>query len=76
MDHSYLIIAYFSPETLLPVTSIVATVAGIVMIAGRGSIHFIVRMVRRHLIKTNAIAGVSRPHVHLRDHGVARSTRP
>jgi hypothetical protein len=30
-----LIFAYFSPETLLPVTSIVATVIGVVMMFGK-----------------------------------------
>ena len=37
------IFAYFSPETLLPATSIVATIAGIVMMLGRGTL----RLLRR-----------------------------
>lgn len=62
MHASYLLFAYFSPETLLPVTSIVATIAGIAMMLGRGSIRFIIRCCQRGLRRAVRIAGVSRPH--------------
>lgn len=32
-----LLFAYFGPETVLPVTSIIATVVGVVMMLGKGS---------------------------------------
>ncbi len=38
-----LIFGYFSPEVLLPVTSILATVAGIFMMLGRRPYRFIIR---------------------------------
>jgi hypothetical protein len=38
-----LILGYFSPEVLLPVTSIVATAAGIFMMLGRGPYRWMIR---------------------------------
>jgi hypothetical protein len=71
---SDLIFGYFSPETLLPATSIVATIAGIVMILGRGSFRFIVRVSRRELRGAGRIARTSKRHFQLRDE--ARSQAP
>jgi hypothetical protein len=65
------IFAYFSPETLLPATSIVATIAGIVMMLGRGSLRLVFRSTQRALRRPARIAGTSEPHVHL--HEDARS---
>ena len=50
--------AYFSPETVLPVTSIVATIAGIVMMLGRGTLRLMVRSFQRG---HRAAAGVPMP---------------
>ncbi|APW62271.1 hypothetical protein [Paludisphaera borealis] len=40
MFTSFMVLAYFGPETVLPVTSIVATVIGVVMMMGRSSLHW------------------------------------
>jgi hypothetical protein len=40
------LLAYFSPETALPVTSIIATVFGLVMMFGRTAFRFVVRGAR------------------------------
>jgi hypothetical protein len=61
-----LFFAYFSPETLLPVGSILATIAGIGMMLGRGSARLLSRYVRRYLRPSRWIAGVSRPHFRFR----------
>jgi hypothetical protein len=61
--------AYFSPETLLPVGSIIATVAGVAMMLGRGSLRFLFRAVRRFARPSTWIAGVSRPHFRLGEEG-------
>ena len=42
-----LIFAYFSPETMLPATSIIATIAGILMMLGRGSLRYVLRLFKR-----------------------------
>ncbi len=38
MMPSFVLLAYFGPETVLPVTSIIATVIGVVMMLGRSSL--------------------------------------
>jgi hypothetical protein len=60
-----IIVAYFSPETMLPVTSIVATIAGIVMMLGRGTIRLMARSAQRKLRRPGRIAGTSKPHPHV-----------
>jgi hypothetical protein len=47
MFTALLIFAYFSPETLLPATSIVATITGVVLMCGRGPLRFVIRCARR-----------------------------
>ncbi|MHC5537166.1 hypothetical protein ACYOEI_02890 [Singulisphaera rosea] len=42
-----MIFAYFGPETMLPVTSIIATVAGIAMMFGRVAFRFSTTFFRR-----------------------------
>jgi hypothetical protein len=61
--------AYFSPETLLPVGSILATVLGVVMMLGRGSLRFLIRSLKRAFRPATWIAGVSRPHFRLHEQG-------
>jgi hypothetical protein len=61
------IFAYFSPETLLPATSIVATIAGIVMMLGRGTLRLLIRSSQRGLRQAGRIAGTSKPHLHIHD---------
>ena len=47
MQSMPILFAYFSPETILPATSILATVVGIVMMFGKGTIEWIVGGCRR-----------------------------
>ena len=61
------LLAYFSPETLLPVGSILATVFGVAMMLGRGSLRFLIRSCKRVFRPSSWIAGVSRPHFRLND---------
>jgi hypothetical protein len=67
--------AYFSPETLLPVGSIIATVAGVGMMLGRGSLRFLFRAFRRFARPSTWIAGVSRPHFRLGEEGEHQAAR-
>jgi hypothetical protein len=62
-----LALAYFSPETLLPATSIVATIAGIVMMLGRGSLRLLLRSTERATHSPARVAGTSKPHLHLHE---------
>jgi hypothetical protein len=46
MEFSTAIFAYLGPETILPMTSAVAGVVGVVMLLGRGSLRWVSRTVR------------------------------
>jgi hypothetical protein len=67
------VVAYFSPETLLPATSIIATIVGIVMMLGRGGLRLVVRASGRGLRKPGRVAATSKPHLHVHDDVSARA---
>ncbi len=67
MSNFTVLFAYFGPETLLPLTSIVVTIVGIVMMLGRGSIRFVLHCVRRRHRRQNGVRSVSHPHFRVRD---------
>jgi hypothetical protein len=56
------IFAYFGPETMLPLTSVLATVAGLVMMFGRTSIRIIRRLVRPRAAGIGKPGKAPRPH--------------
>ena len=66
MSNSTLVFAYFGPETLLPVTSIVATIVGIVMMLGRGSFG-LYSSAFDACFAAAKVAAVSHPHFQVRD---------
>jgi hypothetical protein len=59
--------AYFSPETLLPATSIIATIFGILLMLGRGSLRYVVRLSKGARRASGRIAATSKPHVPIHD---------
>jgi hypothetical protein len=68
MGMNWLIFAYFGPETMLPLTSIVATIAGFAMLLGRGSLRYVLYLFRR--IRTRRRRDhhvIARPHIKLGD---------
>ena len=67
MPISDFIFAYFSPETLLPASSIVATIAGILLMVGRGSLRYVMHTIRFASRAPYRIASTSEPHLHLHD---------
>ena len=56
-----LIFAYFSPETLLPVTSIVAAGAGVVLMFGRNTFRLMARVCRRVLPRRGWVESAKGP---------------
>jgi hypothetical protein len=46
MDFSTAVFAYLGPETMLPMTSFVAAVVGVVMLSGRATLRMASRMMR------------------------------
>ncbi|WP_165231287.1 hypothetical protein [Aquisphaera insulae] len=84
-----MILGYFGPETVMPVTSIIATVAAMVAMFGRGLFRLVLggillRMSRKRMRKAAGQAGigigtVARPHfslgeAHVRSHGATGVT--
>lgn len=59
-----LILGYFSPETVLPLTSIVATIAGAAMLLTRGSLRFFLRCLRTAIRREKPVRGPGAPHFH------------
>jgi len=75
MFHSWIFLAYLTPEALLPAASVIATIAGIGMILGRTSLRFLIRCCRRSLRATSRIGEISQPHFRLRDEEASRVFR-
>ena len=75
MSAPNVLLAYFSPETVLPLTSIVATIVGGAMFLTRGSIRFLVRCFRGALRRPRRVARASAPHFDSRRAMVAEETR-
>jgi ABC-type lipoprotein release transport system permease subunit len=61
------VFAYFSPETMLPATSIIATIAGILMMLGRGSLRYVLRIAKGARRSAGRIAATSKPHLQIQD---------
>jgi hypothetical protein len=57
-----ILLAYLSPETVLPLTSIVAAIAGGSMFLTRSSIRFLVRCFRGAFRRPPRTDGASEPH--------------
>lgn len=66
--------AYLSPETVLPLTSIVATIAGGAMLLTWRSIRFVVPCFRGVIPRPQRIARASEPHVNSRRAMLAEET--
>jgi hypothetical protein len=62
MSAPYILLAYLSPETVLPLTSIVAAIAGGSMLLTRRTIRLLVRCIRGALGRPQRTAGASKPH--------------
>jgi hypothetical protein len=71
-----MILAYFGPETFLPLTSIVAAVVGVAMMFGRNTIRFVLYLVGRIMPGRGAPEGNPRRQPgQLRRGGVGASRR-
>ncbi len=74
MSNSTFVVAYFGPEFLLPVSSVVATIIGIVMMLGQGSLRFMLQFFRRVFRRRKRVAAVRHPHFKVRDQEPVRTT--
>jgi len=74
MSAPNVLLAYLTPDTLLPLTSIVAALVGGSMFLTRRSIRFLVRCFRGGLGRSQRVARASEPHFHSRRATVAEET--
>jgi len=75
MSAPNVLLAYLSPDTILPLTSIVATIVGGAMLLTRGSIRFLLHCFRGALRRPRRGAGARAPHFESRRAMVAEETR-
>jgi len=76
MGHPSFLLAYFSPETVLPLSSIIATLAGFALLIKRSSLRFLARAVRASLRRRRRIVSVKRPHFPVGATEASQTTRP
>jgi hypothetical protein len=60
---SFVLLAYLGPDSLLPLTSVVATVAGVALMCGRSTLRIIRSAVLAPWSRTVRSRPVPRPHV-------------
>ena len=60
-----MLFAYLGPETVLPLTSVVAAVTGVVMMFGRNSVRFVIRMFRGRGQSPEPVKPLAQPHFRL-----------
>lgn len=62
MVSTVVLLAYFGPETVLPMTSVIATVVGLFMMFGRSTLRFIFRWRRSEMVTPKSAQHVRGPH--------------
>jgi hypothetical protein len=67
------IFAYFGPETVLPLTSVVAAVVGVVLMFGRNTVRFIASWLRFRAPGPTGAKSPRKPHFAPRDRSPSRS---
>ncbi len=70
-----LLFAYLSPETFLPVTSLLATVVGVVLMFGKNAYRLVVHQIRSVFARNHAVDGSKVPHFRLKEIKQRQSTR-
>lgn len=56
------VLAYFSPETMLPLSSLIATIAGCALLIKRSSIRFVIHCCRAALRRGRSASSAGQPH--------------
>jgi hypothetical protein len=69
------VLAYFSPETMLPLSSIIATIAGFALLIKRSSIRFVVHCFRAAFRRRPSEARVNVPHFAPESRETTQTTR-
>jgi hypothetical protein len=62
MLSTFQVLAYFSPETMLPLSSLIATIAGFALLIKRSSIRFVVHCCRAAFRRRTSASNINKPH--------------
>ncbi len=62
MDSTRFLLAYFSPETMLPLSSLIATVVGFALLVKRSTVRFVAHCCREALRSLRPRSAPSSPH--------------
>ena len=76
MHQFHLILAYFGPETVMPVTSILATVAAVVLMFGKSLFRLVAYWVRRASFRGRHGQAPTGPHFGLGSAADATRVKP
>ena len=57
------VLAYFSPETMLPLSSLIATIVGFALLIKRSSIRFVVHCFRAAFRRRSTSSSIHSPHL-------------
>ena len=57
------VLAYFSPETMLPLSSLIATIVGFALLIKRSSIRFVVHCFRAAFRRKSTSSSINAPHL-------------
>jgi hypothetical protein len=71
-----LVFAYFSPETVLPLTSILASAVGVLLLFGRASLRLVRRLIRIATLRGRRVSVLPRPHFALSRESAATDPTP
>lgn len=76
MALDFVVLAYFGPETVLPMTSVIATVVGVFMMFGRNTLRFLFRWRRGGAGgATKAAGSAPAPHFAVKEREPSSSPR-
>lgn len=67
LSHDLIVFAYFSPETFLPLTSVIASAVGVFLLFGSTVLRLIRRALRTLTMRGRRTETILRPHVRPRD---------
>jgi hypothetical protein len=74
MSFYFVVLAYFSPETMVPMSSILATIAGCALMVKRSSFRFAARSCRAVLHRRRGGGRVNAPHFRMAEKELDRIT--
>jgi hypothetical protein len=70
------VFAYFSPETVLPLTSVLASAVGVVLLFGRTALRLVKGLFRIAALRGRRAQAIPRPHFEFTSESVVTAPQP